>query len=281
MAVAKYLVAVSGGVDSVVLIDMLSKSDHTLAIAHVDHGIRGPDSAADARFVQALAKRYGLPYVSTELQLGANASEEQARNGRYAFLFAEAEKLGAKVVTAHHSGDAVETIALNLTRGTGWRGLAVLDRKEIERPLLALTKQQLYEYALRNRLEWVEDATNHETTYLRNRLRKHISRANVDATPLLELRAKQLQLRRDIDKEAARIMQKHTGSRYFLRMLDERVAIELLATAIMQETGKRPVRPQLQRALHAIRVASPGTTHRVGEGISLEFTARIYRLTVV
>ena len=77
----KYLVAVSGGVDSVVLLDMLSGTDHALIVAHVDHGIR-EDSAADARFVAGLAKRYGLPFVSTELGLGVQASEEQARNGR-------------------------------------------------------------------------------------------------------------------------------------------------------------------------------------------------------
>lgn len=278
---AKYLVAVSGGVDSMVLLDMLAKSNHHLVVAHVDHGIRGADSAADARFVAALARRYQLPLVSTELKLGASASEEQARGGRYAFLFAEAEKLGATVVTAHHAGDAVETIALNLTRGTGWRGLAVLDRGAVERPLLGLTKQQLYDYALRNRLEWVEDATNHTDAYLRNRLRARIGGANIDATSLLALRARQLQLRRDIDREAARVASKHGGSRYFLNMIDETAAVELLGAILYEKTGKRPVRPQLRRALHAIASARAGTVVRVGEGISLEFTARNYRVTMV
>ena len=95
-----YIVAVSGGVDSVVLLDMLSKTQHKLIVAHVDHGIRGEESTADARFVAALARRYQLPFVSTELHLGAHASEETAREKRYEFLFGEAEKYRAVVVTA-------------------------------------------------------------------------------------------------------------------------------------------------------------------------------------
>lgn len=278
---AKYLVAVSGGVDSVVLLDMLAKSDHTLVVAHVDHGIRGEESAADARFVAALAKRYKLPFISTELHLSAKASEERARDGRYGFLFAEANKLGACVVTAHHADDAVETIALNLTRGTGWRGLAVLDREEIVRPMLQLTKAQLYAYALKNHLEWVEDATNREDTYLRNRLRATIGRQNIDTTSLLGLRASQLQLRHDIDREVARIAQRHGNSRYFLNMLDAPVAMELLGAMIKRAGGTRPARPQLLRAVHAVRTAGAGTTYQVGKGTTLEFTARKYTITVV
>ena len=278
---AKYVVAVSGGVDSVVLLDMLAQSNHTIVVAHVDHGIRGEDSAADARFVAALAKRYNVPFVSTALHLGNSASEERARNGRYDFLFTQAEKLGAQVVTAHHAGDVVETIALNFTRGTGWRGLAVLARNEIKRPLLAFTKQQLYDYALCHKLEWVEDATNHETRYLRNKLRKRIGAAHVDTRALLSLRARQLQLCHDIDGEIAKLTQRQAGSRHFLTMLDEALAIEVLRHSIWQETGKYLQRPQLRRACHAVRVAAAGTTHRVGENVSLVFTARNYHVTVV
>ena len=82
-----YLVAVSGGVDSVVLLDvMAAQAAEPLIVAHVDHGIRGEASAADARFVAALAAHYGLPFVSTQLKLGPNASEAAAREARYDFL---------------------------------------------------------------------------------------------------------------------------------------------------------------------------------------------------
>ena len=277
----KYLVAVSGGVDSVVLLDMLTKSEHRLVVAHVDHGIRGEDSAADARFVAALAKRYQLPFVSTELHLGKLASEERARAGRYDFLFAQAKKFNAIVVTAHHQDDMVETVALNLTRGTGWRGLAVLDRQEMSRPLLALSKAQIYEYAVRHRLEWVEDATNQTDTYLRNRLRAKITTLALDGQKIAELRAKQLQLRRDIDQEATKIFQRAAGSRYFMNMLDRASAVEVLGAHMAAVCGRRPVRAQLERALHAIKTAKPGSTFQAGDGISLTFTARNYQLSVV
>ena len=277
----KYLVAVSGGVDSVVLLDMLAKSNHRLVVAHIDHGIRGKESAADARFVAALAKQYQLPYVSTALHLNARASEEQARQGRYDFLFAEAAKFGAEVVTAHHKDDLVETVALNITRGTGWRGLAVLERKGITRPLLAFTKAQLYDYALKNRLEWVEDATNQTTAYLRNRLRARINSVGIDGAKVAELRVRQLQLRRDIEQEAARAILAAKGSRYFMSMLDTATAIEILGAYIATECGRRPVRLQLEQALHAIKTGKAGSVYQVGEGIVLKFTARNYTVSVV
>jgi tRNA(Ile)-lysidine synthase len=170
-----YLVAVSGGIDSVVLLDMLAnEKNHHLVVAHFDHGIRD-DSAADARFVREFAKRYHLPFVTAREELGAGASEQTARSRRYAFLNAQAKEFGAVVVTAHHQDDVLETIAINVSRGTGWRGLSVFDNEKVIRPLLFLTKEKIREYARTKRLEWVEDSTNGETAYLRNRLRRKIS----------------------------------------------------------------------------------------------------------
>ncbi len=279
---ANYLVAVSGGVDSVVLLDMLSKSTHRLIVAHVDHGIRS-DSEADARFVEALAKNYKLPFVTKRFELGASASEEQARAARYEFLFEQAKQFNATIVTAHHQGDLVETIAINVQRGTGWRGLTVLNRKGINRPLTALTKQQLYDYALRNHLEWVEDGTNATDAYQRNRLRRLLgSRLNQQNRERLStLRAKQIQLRRDIEHESLRIIKSHAASRHFLTQIDHNVAVELLGTIIDQQTSIRPTRPQLERALIAIKTAKAGTIHHVGDRIELHFTPRAFAVKVV
>lgn len=275
-----YLLAVSGGVDSVVLLDLFSKTNNHLVVAHVDHGIRGEESAADARFVKELAKKYSVPFVSIELNLASSASEELARNERYKFLLKEAAKFNALLVTAHHEDDAVETIALNIERGTGWRGLMALNRLGIIRPLLGMTKQQIYDYAIKHHLEWVEDATNRELKYARNRMRHKIGGGKLNSKRLMELRARQLQLGHDIDVDAARLVARHRGDRHFLNMTPESVALELLGTEIA-EFATRPTRPRLKQALIAIKTAAPGSVHQIGGGISLEFTARNYTVRVV
>lgn len=275
-----YLLAVSGGVDSVVLLDLFSKTNNHIVVAHVDHGIRGEESAADARFVKELAKKYSVPFVSIELNLAASASEELARSERYEFLLKEAAKFNALLVTAHHEDDVIETIALNIERGTGWRGLMVLNRLGIMRPLLGMTKQQIYDYAIKHQLEWVEDATNRELMYARNRMRHSIGSSSLNSKRLMELRARQLQLGHDIDVDAARLVARHKGDRHFLNMTPESVAVELLGSEIAS-VAIRPTRPRLKRALIAIKTAAPGNVHQIGDGISLEFTARNYTVRVI
>src|SRR5690606_41547248 len=110
--------AVSGGIDSVVLLDMLSHVPGLkLVVTHFDHGIR-PDSAQDAVFVEELAAHYGLPFETKRVELGTKASEELARRHRYAFLRDVAARYNAKIITAHHADDVIETVAINHIRGT-------------------------------------------------------------------------------------------------------------------------------------------------------------------
>ena len=119
----RYVLAVSGGVDSMVLLNLLQQQpDVQLTIAHFDHGIR-TDSADDRRLVQAAARFYGLPVVYHEGQLGADASEATARQARYEFLRTVRLVANAKaIITAHHQDDVLETAILNMLRGTGRRG---------------------------------------------------------------------------------------------------------------------------------------------------------------
>ena len=129
----KLIVAVSGGVDSVVLPDMLARAgENNLIVAHIDHGIR-PESAEDARFVRGLAQKYSCQFEIIGLGLGSTASEDLARQKRYAFLLQQSQKYNAKIVTAHHRDDMIGSIVINLHRGTGWRGLAVMNRAGIVR----------------------------------------------------------------------------------------------------------------------------------------------------
>jgi tRNA(Ile)-lysidine synthase len=277
----RYLVAVSGGIDSVVLLDMLVREgEHELVVAHFDHGIRD-DSAADARFVKALAEeKYHLPFVSKREELGANSSEELARNRRYDFLRSEAEKLDAIIVTAHHSGDIIETIANNIIRGTGWRGVAVLDSPDIVRPmLLSMTKDKIRTYAKTKRLEWVEDSTNAEVKYLRNRTRRnialHLSRRT--RRRVLDLWQRQVILRASIDNELqAHLQDDGKYSRHFLTNIDAEVACELIRAIVLARGKNSPTRPQMTRALLAIKTAKPNTKADIGGGVILRFTARTF-----
>lgn len=274
--------AISGGVDSAVLLHMLSKSSDTIIVAHVEHGIRD-DSADDARFVRQLAKGYGFAYEETQLHLGADASEELAREARYDFLYALAKKHKAVIVTAHHGDDLAETVAINIHRGTGWRGLAVLGREGLERPLLSYSKQQLYDYAMKNRLEWVEDKTNRDRRYLRNRIRAQLTSNMSDMTrrQLKVLRDKQIALSVQIAAEEQGVLQHQDGLRHLLTQVDGVVATDLLGTLIMQKVGVRPTRPQLERALIAVKTAKPGAAHHVGSRACLRFKSRFFSVEVL
>jgi tRNA(Ile)-lysidine synthase len=172
----KYVVAVSGGVDSVVLLDLLRMYPGVrVVVAHFDHGIRD-DSHLDRAHVQALARRYRVPFVYDKGRLGAGASEADARTARYDFLRkAQAASEADAIVTAHHQDDVLETAIINLLRGTGRKGLSSLTSGEgIIRPLLDVPKSEIIDYAKRHRLQWREDSTNLSTDILRNRVRHEL-----------------------------------------------------------------------------------------------------------
>lgn len=270
-----YLVAVSGGVDSVVLLDMLVKQGRDkLVVAHFDHGIRS-DSADDAQFVKDLAKQHNLPFEMKREELGEAASEELARSRRYAFLHEMAAKHGAVIATAHHMNDIAETVAINISRGTGWRGAAVL-ASDVYRPLLDKTKKELIEYAQTYGLAWHEDSTNASDKYLRNRLRPKFSDSDI-VFQLAALRAEQVAIRNAIDKEITGLGLMSPYSRHFFVMVEKEVGIEILRSIVKAQA----TRPQLVRALLAIATYRSGTIHEIGTGISLHFTSRHFTVQMV
>ncbi|HMS93563.1 MAG TPA: tRNA lysidine(34) synthetase TilS [Candidatus Saccharibacteria bacterium] len=276
----KLVVAVSGGIDSVVLLDMLVRPGrYALVVAHFDHGIR-EDSAADARFVEGLADFYGLPFETRREELGPNASEELARTRRYAFLQEVADKHDAWIATAHHMNDVAETIAINLTRGTGWRGLAVMasEHMRIERLLLGKTKRDLVAYALEHNLEWCEDSTNSSDKYLRNRLRRKITDETL-VRQLMSLRDKQVELKDEIHDELMEVamFSQPPYSRYFFSQIEVTAAMECLQII----TSLQLTRPQIERLLLAIKTQKPGSQYEAGAGIKVHFTTRHFSLEMV
>lgn len=274
----KYIVAVSGGVDSVALLHMLvHHTSHELVVAHFDHGIRD-DSDADVWHVASLAKAYGLPFETTRVMLGAGSSEEKAREKRYAWLqTVKRQQAADAIVTAHHQDDVLETAALNLRRGTGWRGIASVRSVDgLYRPLLSMSKAQLVRYALENGLTWREDSTNDDIRYTRNYIRHSIiPRLSPEKrNSLLTLAKQQQELRQQIEHEVltvATTMRDETGySRYQLIMSPESVALEVLRKA----TGGACEPAQLKRLLHFIKTGRQGALMQIGNGKNALLTSR-------
>ena len=276
----KYLIAVSGGVDSVVLLDMLAKKHKNILVAHFDHGIR-EDSKEDAIFVRQLAVKYGVKFFTKREELGANASEEKARRARYKFLRELSEKQNATIVTAHHLDDVVETIIINMVRGTGWRGLAVLNAEDIYRPLINFEKQEIINYAKQNNLKWREDSTNSLNVYMRNIVRHKIDLNNEQKNELQILHQEQIRLAKEIKSEVTSLLKSIKNdnkiSRYFINSIDQASAYE-----VIRELTKGELTPsQIDSVINAIKTQRNGTIFEASKNIKIHFTTRFFTLELI
>lgn len=265
----KYVVAVSGGVDSVALLDLLRLHPGVkLVVAHYDHGIR-EDSNEDKRHVQRLAKRYGLPFVYDAGHLGPGASEAEARDARYAFLRRVQRASGADaIVTAHHQDDVLETAVMNLLRGTGRKGLSSLVSGEgIIRPLIDVPKTELIDYAKRHGLTWREDSTNANTDYTRNHIRHNVLSkwSAADKQRLIDLVKTMRQVNQEIDDALAGSVQ-GSLSREWFALLPHTVAREVMAAWLRQHDVRDFDSPMLERLTVAAKVAEPGKAIDIVKG---------------
>lgn len=183
------LVAASGGIDSMVLLDALvSLSGElriTVAVGHMNHGLRGGESDGDEELVRKISSAYGLSChvehaKTSELAAEAGiAIQEAARDARYAFFKSLQSKHGyRKVATAHHADDNAETVLFNVLRGTGVRGMTGIpvrrDDEGIIRPLLEAGRAQIVDYAAAKNLQYREDSTNEGVDYSRNFIRHRL-----------------------------------------------------------------------------------------------------------
>ncbi len=197
----RIIAGISGGADSVCLLFVLKKlretAAFTLEVVHVEHGIRGEESLADAKFTERLCQRLGVPFHLFSFDVPAEAKkkkmtmEEAARQCRYeAFREVCGEDCRAKIAVAHNQDDQAETILWNLVRGTGIRGLCGMKpvNGNIIRPLLGVSRQEIEEWLQEIGEHYRTDSTNLEDTYTRNKLRHQILPALEEG---LNLQAKQ------------------------------------------------------------------------------------------
>jgi tRNA(Ile)-lysidine synthase len=179
----KLLLAVSGGVDSVVLCELCKRAAYDFAIAHCNFQLRGADSVKDEKFVEGLSKKYTVAFYATTFDTKVIAVkekksvEETARDLRYAWFDKLRKTNGYNyIVTAHHADDNIETVLMNFFRGTGIKGLHGILTKQnhIIRPLLFANKKMLNIFAKENKLEFVIDSTNEQNDFTRNYFRNEL-----------------------------------------------------------------------------------------------------------
>ena len=177
-----FLIAVSGGVDSMVLLNLFENLNLKFQVAHVNYHFRGEDSNLDQKLVENYCENHGLKFhlknISEEEKSGMKSLQNWARNIRYDFFFKilKQENLDF-IVTAHHLSDELETFLINLSRGSGIKGLSGIPRNEnkILRPLLNFSKTEIYDFAKENNLEFREDQSNEKDDYLRNKIRNQLT----------------------------------------------------------------------------------------------------------
>ncbi len=191
----KILVAVSGGADSVALLDILDRlaAEYkiSLHVVHLNHLFRGEEARGDARFVREIAAKRGLPFSSLTFDVPAYcarhrlSSQDAARRVRYGVFLQIARRVGAnKMALGHHQDDQVETLLLNFLRGTGTGGLAGMrpvrnwgkrqEGKQLIRPLLEVSRPEIEDYLSRSHLSFRVDKSNLKEVYLRNRVRLNL-----------------------------------------------------------------------------------------------------------
>jgi len=259
----RVLLAVSGGVDSMVMARLFLELPYTVALAHVNFGLRGNESAGDAKFVRDWAKRKKIPFHLLEADTKSFAArhrfsvQEAAREIRYEWLNRLAEENGyAAIATAHQLDDSIETFFINLIRGTGIHGLGGIPVRNgrIIRPLLFAERQSIELYAATKRLKWREDASNRKDDYLRNRIRHRLIPMLLSLQPsLLKVMERNMELFRFAEgrfgeriHELSKQLKKKDGkvTRIPIGSLLELDQPELLLQELLMEDGIRLPEPE-------------------------------------
>lgn len=200
----RVVVALSGGADSVSLLDALcslkEKYNLTVYAAHLNHNLRGEEAERDENFCKILCKNYEVELFIKSIDIHTLANEQKiseelcGRNERYKFFDELSVRLNAKIATAHSASDNAETLIYNIARGSSVRGLSAIPPKRgrIIRPLIEVSRAQIEEYCKQKGLAFVTDSTNLTDDYTRNRIRHSVMGTLRDINPQLEQSVSQL-----------------------------------------------------------------------------------------
>ena len=237
----RVLLAVSGGMDSMAMAELFRQSDFEFAIAHCNFQLRGKDADGDEVFVKSYASDFQLDFFSKKFDTAAYAAQKRisvqmaARELRYAWLEEIRMQNGYQsVATAHHFNDSIETLFINILRGTGLGGLKGIPKKHqcVVRPLLFATREDILAFIQKQKLRFREDTTNLEEKYLRNKVRHRLMPLLQDINPSLTE-----SLRHFFDRmEAAEAFYQNTiknQKKFFLRFSEN--ATEILIKQLLEQ----------------------------------------------
>ncbi|MFD1602989.1 tRNA lysidine(34) synthetase TilS [Flavobacterium artemisiae] len=180
LAEKKLFLAVSGGLDSMVLLHLMKQLPYEIAVLHCNFQLRGLESFGDQEFIQNYCDQNNIPIITTHFDTKAFAEDYKlstqvaARELRYSWFYEQLEEQHFDyILTAHHADDNLETFIINLTRGTGLEGLTGIPEQndKVIRPLLPFSREEISNYAQENAIEWREDSSNASNKYLRNKIR--------------------------------------------------------------------------------------------------------------
>lgn len=174
------LLAVSGGKDSMVMVDLMHRAGLPIHVGHINHHLRGQESEDDAKFVEEYCKNHQIPYHQYDIDpylLSVGNLQDKARTIRYEKLTSWATEYNCpQIATAHHLDDQIETFIMNIMRGTGLNGLTSIANKNgvIIRPLLWASSDEINQYVNEQSIQYRDDSSNASDKYIRNKTRHHI-----------------------------------------------------------------------------------------------------------
>lgn len=276
----RYVLAVSGGVDSVVLLhEMAAQKEYELVAAHFNHAMR-TGSVEDEEFTRQLAKGYGLILESSKAAAGVLKSEDDARKARYEFLEKIRRKHRAEaILTAHHQDDLIETALINVLRGTGRKGLSAMAlNPKIVRPLIDVPKKEIYAYAKATKLTWVEDPTNARNNYLRNYLRNRVLREMTGEQRQSFVKNLQnvAKINNEVDEIIATIsrivIKNNTINRLEFANLPVEAGYEVLAHWLRSYKYSDFDKKSLRQIANTVKTAKAGTRQPIRGTLQLRFT---------
>lgn len=231
----KLLLAVSGGVDSMVMMALAAAAGYRFGVAHCNFQLRGDESEEDERLVERETRRYGAEFYNKrfdtvgEMERTGESMEMAARRIRYAWFRELCDEHGyTAIAIAHHSNDSIETFFINMLRGTGLRGLTGITTQvgRVVRPMMFATRKDIHDYAIAHHIPFREDSSNRSTKYLRNKVRiglvPMLKEINPQFTTIMRRNIARLNQAQDFITSAINIVKgealEHSGDIHTLRV---------------------------------------------------------------